>query len=152
MSLPITSILNELVSHAAGLGRFERINEHEPKNSPGSGLTAAIWLDRIGPIEASGLDSTSVRLVFNMRIYAPLLDVSEDMVDPTMLAALDELLAAYTDHFTLGGLVRHIDVLGAYGIPLEATAGYINSGGNEYRVLTIVLPAIVNDLWEQGDA
>jgi len=51
--------------------------------------------------------------------------------------------------FRYDGLLRQIDVLGAYGIPLEATAGYLSTGGNEYRVLTIVVPAIVNDLWEQ---
>ena len=150
MSLPIAAILDALVSHAASLGRFERVNEHEPKNAPGSGLTCAVWVDRIEPIAAGGLASTSVRLVFNLRLYAPLLSVSDDLIDPQLLAALDELFAAYTAAFTLGGLLRHIDVLGAYGTGLAATAGYLNSGGNEFRVFTITLPAIVNDLWEQA--
>jgi hypothetical protein len=150
MSLPIGAILDALVSHAGSLGRFERVNEHEPKNAPGSGLTCAIWVDRIEPIAASGLASTSVRLVFTLRLYAPLLSVSDDLIDPQLVAALDELFAAYTGAFTLGGLLRHIDVLGAYGTPLEASAGYLNAGGNEFRVFTINLPAIVNDLWEQA--
>ena len=150
MSLPITDILNELVSHADGLGRFERVNEHEPKNAPGSGITAAIWLDRMRPVTSSGLASTSALLVFNVRLYAALLNVSDDLIDPQMLAAVDELCAAYSGDFTLGGLVRHVDLLGVEAsAALEAVAGYLSTGGNEFRVITITLPLIVNDLWEQ---
>jgi hypothetical protein len=149
MTLATNAVLDALVSHASSLGRFERVNEHEPKNAPGAGLTCSISVDRIAPIRASGLDSTSARLAFTMHLFAPMLAVSDDLVDRQLLTVLDELFAAYTGDFTLGGLLRHVDVLGAYGPGLEATAGYLNSGGSDFRVLTITLPVIVNDLWEQ---
>ncbi|MER5559705.1 hypothetical protein ABT071_13975 [Streptomyces sp. NPDC002506] len=149
MSLATASILDGLVSHALSLGRFERVNEHEPKNAPGSGLTCSIVVDQISPIQASGLAATSARLSFTMHLFASMAAASDDLVDRQLLAALDELFTAYTGDFTLGGLLRMVDVLGAYGTGLEATAGYLNSGGQDFRVFTITLPVIVNDLWEQ---
>lgn len=150
MTLTTNAILDALVSHAASLGRFERINEHEPKNAPGSGLTCSIVVDRVGPIQASGLASTSARIAFTMHLFASMSAVPDDLVDRQLLTVLDELFAAYTGAFTLNGLLRQVDILGAYGTALEATAGYLSSGGNDYRVFTITLPVIVNDLWEQA--
>lgn len=151
MSLPIEDITDRTVSHAMGLGLFERVNEHEPKNAPGHGLSCAIWADRIAFIRSSGLASGSARLVFNIRFYSNINQAPDDAIDPTMLNAVDRLFAAYAGDFTLGGLVRQVDLLGAHGVPLEAVAGYLLVEGGEYRVMTIVLPLIVNDLWTEGE-
>jgi len=145
-----SAILDPLVSHALASGLFERVNQHEPKSAPHTGLTAALWGDRIGPVPAgSGLARTTGRIVFNLRIYQNMLSEPQDAIEPGMLSAVDALMTAYSGDFQLGGNVRNIDLLGAAGIPLEAQAGYITQDGRLYRVYTLTVPAIVDDLWEQ---
>jgi hypothetical protein len=131
-------------------GRFDAVNGHEPKNPPSTGgLTAAVWTDRVTPVRSSGLNSLSVLLVFNVRIYASAVSEPPDAIDPDMLAAVDDLCAAYTGDFELGGLVRHVDLLGINGTPLDVRAGYLRQDGIEFRVMTIALPVVVNDLWNE---
>lgn len=149
MTLDIRGILDAVVSHAMASGHFERVNEHEPANAPSHGLTAAVWSDQVQPVRSSGLASTTVQLVFNVRIYTSIQSEPADAIDPNMLTAVDDLCAAYIGDFTLGGLVRQVDVFGAHGQPLLVRAGYIQQSGAVFRVMTITLPVIVNDLWEQ---
>ncbi|MEU3851722.1 hypothetical protein [Streptomyces sp. NPDC029554] len=109
-----------------------------------------MWVEQIGPARGgSGLSSTSSRLVLYVRLYASLMQQEPDAIDPALMDALDWLMAAYSGDFTLNGLVRQVDLLGTYGDPLSARAGYLAEGSAEYRVMTITLPLIVNDLWDQ---
>lgn len=150
MTLNISGILDGVVSHAMALGMFERVNQHEPKNNPGLGLTCAVWVDRIGPAPTgSGLQSTTALLVFSVRVYTSMLAEPQDMIDPNITAAVDALMAAYSGDFDLGGTVRNVDLLGQAGTPLSAQAGYLNLDGKLYRVMTITLPVVVNDVWDQ---
>lgn len=150
MALDIRTILDAVESHALASGYFAQVNGHEPKSPPTSGITAAVWVEQIGPARgASGLDSTTVRLALFVRLYSSLVQQPVDAIDPDLMTALDALMAAYSGDFTLGGLVRDVDLLGAHGDPLSARAGYLAEGGAEYRVMTITLPLIVSDLWAQ---
>lgn len=150
MALDIVTILDTVQDHALASGYFDAVNGHEPKSAPQNGLTAAVWVEQIGPARGgSGLAATSSRLALNVRLYTPMVQQPEDAIDPDLMTALDALLAAYSGDFTLGGIVREVDLLGAYGDPLSARAGYLTTSGAEYRVMTITLPLIVNDLWEQ---
>ncbi|MFI1889817.1 hypothetical protein [Streptomyces jumonjinensis] len=150
MALDITGILDKVVSHAAGVGYFEQVNGHEPASAPGYGLTAAVWSERVTPVRSSGLASLSTLLVFSVRIYTSAHQEPMDAIDPRMVEAVDALCREYAGDFTLGGLVRHVDLLGAAGQPLDVRAGYISQDGSLYRVMTITLPVIVNDLWEEA--
>lgn len=152
MALDIDGILNAVVSHAGASGYFERVNQHEPKNAPGLGLTAAVWVDTIRTVPSSGLASSSALLVFNVRLFTSMLQEPQDAIDPNLVRALSALYAAYSGDFTLGSLVRHVDLLGAEGAPLSAKAGYLNQDNRLYRLFTITLPVIVNDVWDQGGA
>ncbi len=145
----IETLLDAVVSHAMQLGVFDRVNAHEPKVAPGNELTAAVWCDRIEPVKSSGLNSTSVRMVFNVRVYTSMLAEPQDAIDPRVIRAVDALMGAYTADFSLGGLVRSVDLLGFTGQPLAAQAGYVPQDNRLYRVLTITLPLIINDVWEQ---
>lgn len=149
MSFDPDATYDAILSHAMASGLFERVNGHEPKVSPGNGLTAALWADTVEAIRSSGLASTSGRVVFNVRIYSNMLAEPQDGIDPEVLRAVSALFTAYIGDFTLGGEARHIDVLGAYGPPLRAQAGYINQDGRLYRVMTISMPVIFNDCWNE---
>lgn len=150
MTLAVSTILGRVESHAAASGYFERVNRHEPKNAPGNRLSCAIWVDQMGPIKASGLNSTSARMVVMVRIYSNMLQEPQDQIDPDVVAAADYLMGAYTGDFELGANVKNIDLLGAHGIELAARAGYLSQDGKMFRVMDITLPIIVNDLWSQA--
>lgn len=151
MALDVTGYLNAIVSHALASGLFERVNQHEPKNAPGNGLTAAIWADRVEPYAlASGLAATSVKVTFNVRAYSKMLQEPQDSIDPNIVAAVDTLMNAYSGDFTLGGLVRNVDLLGQAGPGLFAQAGYIQQDSKMFRVVTISLTVVVNDVWSQA--
>ncbi len=151
MSIDAVSIMDKLQSHAMTLGVFERVNLHEPKNAPGSGLSCAIWTDFIGPVPASsGLAATSGLLIFNVRIYSNMLAEPQDYIDPEVIKAVDLLMTAYSADFELGGSVAWVDLLGQSGRSMQAQAGYINQDGQMMRVMTITLPVVLNDSWVQN--
>lgn len=148
--MDIVGIVAQVTSHAASTGLFETVNSHEPKNAPGNGLACAVWADRIGPLPfASGLAETTTLITMNVRIYSSMFSQPYDNIDPNIMTAVDTLFNAYTGAFTLGGAVRDVDVLGQFGSPLSAQAGYINQDGKLMRVMTILLPLVVNDAWAQ---
>jgi hypothetical protein len=151
VTVALAPIVDAAASHALATGRYERVNRHEPKSDPGSGLSAAIWVQRVTPVPtASGLVATTARVELTVRSYANMLTEPQDEIDPTIYAAVDDLMAAYSGDFTLGGLVRDVDLLGQAGEPLGARAGYLSIQGAMKRVMDIALPLIVSDVWTQA--
>lgn len=148
--LDITGLLDAAITHASSSGHFETVNGLEPLNTPMSGgLDCAVWVDRVTPVRSSGLNSVSVLVVLNVRLFSSSKSEPRDAIDPELVAAVDTLCAAYCGDFTLGGLVRQVDILGQHGVPLGVRAGYVQQSGDVSRVLTVELPLIVNDLWEE---
>lgn len=144
-------IFNALVSHGMASGLFERVNQHEPKNAPGNGLTMAVWLDRISPaVASSGLTSTTGLLTFSVRVYSNMVAEPQDDIDPALLTAVDALFSAYSGDFDLGGIIRNVDLLGQFSNPLGAEFGYVTIDNKMYRVGTLTVPLVVNDLWSQS--
>ncbi|MFF7096414.1 hypothetical protein ACFY9A_29065 [Streptomyces rubradiris] len=151
MALDITGILDAAISHASASGYFDAVNGHEPIHpSPSGGLTAGVWVDRVTPVRSSGLDSVTALVVLNVRLYTSAQQLPLDAIDPAMVAAVDALCTAYAGDFTLGGLVRQVDIFGIHGQTLDVRAGYLPQDGALQRVMTIWLPCIVNDLWEEA--
>ena len=151
MALDIDTLLNELVSHALASGYFDAVNTHEPDNSPGNGLTCHVILDRVNPINASGLDFTSVRAAFLFELIYPVTALPRDQSENEIVKAMDALMQLFTGDFTMGGNVRGVDALGAYGEGLSAVGGYTSydQGGSWYRNIEITVPLIVDNVWEQ---
>lgn len=147
----INAIIDQVTSHASQLGLFETVNFHEPKDAPGSGLTLAVWADAIEPIgEASGLSATSGYLVLSARVYGNMLQRPEDDLDPRVMSAVSVLLNAYSGDFDFGATIRCVDLLGMYGRSLSAQAGYVTVDRTVYRVMTVSIPLVVNDMWAHG--
>jgi len=150
-NLSTAAIINAVVSSAAATGFFERVNEHEPVSSPGNGITAAVWVDRIVPAPgASGLASTAALFVLNLRIYSLAQAEPRDAIDSNLSDAVDALLTAYGAGFTLGGLVRDIDLEGEFGTPLSAQYGYVDIDTAMYRCATLTVPCVISDVWAQS--
>jgi len=146
----VNALIASTESIAMKTGQFRSVNFHEPKAAPGNGLRLAIWVQEIEPVgAASGLSATSGYVTLYARIYGNMLQKPEDEIDPRILTAATVLIGAYSADFTLGGTIRNIDLLGAYGQKLGAQAGYVTIGGSMYRVMTVTVPCVINDLWTQ---
>jgi hypothetical protein len=150
MTINSVAIFDALESHAQASGLFDRVGGHEPRNGPGNGLTVAFWFAGLAPVQTSGLASTSVRLIFTARIYLPALMEPQDAIDPTVIAATDALMAAYSGDFTLGGLIREVDLLGQHGQQLSALPGWL-PGESPFRTVDITIPMVINDLFTQAE-
>lgn len=153
MALTILPIRRALIDHALGTGRFLAVSGHEPKSAPSAGgLTAAVWVQTVRPVAAmSGLDATSARVEFWLRIYQNAFKENQDDIDPTVDEARDVLMVAYSGNFTLGGLVQKVDLLGAHGEPLSARAGFLTQDQRVFRTMTITIPCVVLDAWTQDE-
>lgn len=140
------------MSHAQSLSLFGQVLDHEPVSAPGSGMTYALWVADVAPIPArSGLSTVSVRLELNGRVFMPADTEPQGDVDVALTDAVNGLMNAYAGDFELGGAVAEVDLLGAYGALLRARFGYTSfSGGTTYRVATITLPLVINDVWTEA--
>jgi hypothetical protein len=156
-TLDIPGLQAAVCSVAERVGHLATVDGHEPREAPGSEMHAAFWLLSIRPSggKVSGLASAATVVTFLGRLYVPAGDGSNlpyDEIDTALLAATDRLMAAFIGKFTLGGMVRNVDVFGEVSPGLSADAGYVAFGGNngkKFRVMTITLPLIVNDMYEE---
>ena len=151
-----TDVLQAVTDHAAALGVFDRVGRHEPKSAPGNGLTAAVWVQRISPVPSSGLTSSTIRLVVQARIYTAMSREPQDDIDPVASDAALAWVSALTGDLKLAGpaggagVARSIDVRGIHGVPLEAQAGYVEQDSRLFRVYTLTIPVLINDVWEEA--
>jgi hypothetical protein len=143
----VLALFEALEDQALALGDFARVNRHEPKSAPGRDLSCSIWVDNIAPVKSSGLSAVSGRVTFTARVYNPMLSEPQDDIDPAILAATCDLMAAYSGGFTLDGTVRDIDLLGADGPALAAQAGYIQQDNRLFRTMDTTIPIVINDMW-----
>lgn len=140
---------DKVKSIAAASGSLDSVIGHEPVHPFGNGVHGALWFRTLGPVpKDSGLKLTSGRLALTLRIYTQA-DVEPDTIEGRLLAATDELLYLYSGDYSLGDTVRNIDLLGSAGAPLGAEAGWDAIGTVLFRTVTITIPIILNDVWEQ---
>jgi hypothetical protein len=149
--LDLNSYRSAAMSHAQGLGMFEQVLDHEPVSAPGSGLTYALWVTDIAPIPArSGLSAVTVRLELTGRVFMPADTEPQGDVDVALTDAVNGLMNAYAGDFELGGSVAEVDLLGAYGALLRARFGYTRLDSTTYRVATLTIPLVIDDVWTEA--
>lgn len=149
----IGEVFDRLVSYALQGNRFQSVNQHEPKNAPGNGISCSIWIQDMTPARLGGQAATSWLVVFNARIYMSFTSQPYDMIDPRVTAAALQMIAALSGDFNFGSIpdadIRHVDLLGANGVKLGARAGYMEIDRHMYRVMTVTIPIVVNDAFTQ---
>lgn len=150
MALDVVGIMDQLVSHALATGYFDSVNETKIDEPTGGGsITCGIWADDIVPIRSSGLASTSVRIIYKVRLFSSTEASPESYVERVMVEAADALFSAYSGDFELGGEARAIDLLGMHGVSLACNAHYMNLSGVIYRVMDLTVPVLINDVYDQ---
>lgn len=151
MTFNISAVYNAVVSHAMASGLFDRVGSHEPKNAPGNGITCSVIAGPMRTLPAhSGLDKVTIRAEFRIRIYMNMLQEPQDAIDETLIRTAESLMSAYCGDFELGGNVKQIDIFGSSGnLGLTADPGYVEIDKKMHRIVDIVLPVIVNDVWDE---
>ncbi len=148
----IDPIFDAVVSVFQRTGYFDSVNAYEPKRKPGRGVRAAVWFQSMRGVGAiSGLSATTALLVFVGRLYVNMLQDSDE-VDPNLMRAASNVMRELHGNydFDLHPLVRNVDLLGETGTQLQADAGYLEQDRTKYRVIDILIPVIVNDVWDQA--
>ena len=146
----ISALYSQVVSAAEKLAVFETVIQHEPKSAPVSLPALAVWFAGFGPARgASGLDATAARVEFRARAYLNALSKPENATDPKLTDVASQVIGALSGGFTLGGEVMVVDLLGGWGEPLSATAGYLSHDDKEFRVAELVIPVIFDNAWVQ---
>lgn len=148
--LDIENILAHVASHVMATGYFDTVLGYESKQSPSTGLNAALYVEDIRPIRTSGLNNTSVRLEIELRLYSSTYQAPYEGIDITLAKATDAVFTSIIGDFDLGGEARHVDIFGAYGQPVRVRSGYMNISGAEYRVFQVITPIVVDDVWSQA--
>lgn len=149
MGLNVEPVFNAIVSHALATGYFDRVITHEPKSAPRLGIVGSLWRESVRPIgRGSGLNITSVRATFRFRILLNFAQDPLDMIDINLSKAEDAMFNSLHGDFTLGGVVRNIDLVGDNG--LRSEAGHVEQDGKFYRFIDIFIPVVINDVWEQS--
>jgi hypothetical protein len=148
----INDVIDRIASFALVSGYFDEVNGAEPKSSPGTKVTFALWVQNIIPVNSSGLAITSGLFILNGRIYMSMLSKPYELIDPKITTATSYMMASMNTSFQLGGAdgVRAIDILGMEGTKLSAQAGYVEIDRQMMRVMTITIPIIINDMWTQS--
>jgi hypothetical protein len=148
----VRAVMDKIVSYALASGRFDAVNQHEPKNSAGNQITAALWVQNIKPVgRGSGLASTSGVLLLSFRVYQNFRSQPFDAIDSNVTSAISDMMGTLSGDFDLDGAggTRSIDLLGMYGMSMNAAAGYVEIDRTIFRVMTIQIPVIINDMWTQ---
>lgn len=150
MALNPQPIFDAFITHLQSLGLFEQVNGAAADVSPGYGLVVTNEFVDMVPVRSSGLAAVSVRLLFAQTILTAQEQEPADAIDPQVLTAAGLVFGSYIGAFTLGGLVRYVDVFGSDGEPLRARAGYGTVAGVKARAVVLDVPVVVNDPWTEA--
>jgi hypothetical protein len=109
-------------------------------------MTLSFWSNGIRPILSSGLNSASMRWELNGRIYKADQTQPREDIDPEVISATLSFLGSLTGGFSLGGLIRCVDVFGSDGEGLSGEPGWYEIDDAKYRTMDIRIPLLINDV------
>ncbi len=138
MVFDITSTMRAIQSHLQASGWFDRVQVGEPKGPPGSGLTAAIFMEQVAVDELT-LETTIEFHDVVVRFYTPDLQQTIPIREDRLEKAVAFIEKAWFGGFTLGGTVRNIDVS-----ELAWDFGHVDIDRIEYRTVETTLSLIVD--------
>lgn len=152
MAFDYQGLIDAVASYAMRTGEFENpVPTHEPKSRPGPGMTCSAFVTATEPVGAlSGLNSVSGLIVMTLRIQTPFLQHPADQIDGNLLRAGGAVMALFAGGFTLGGIVRNVDIFGAHGQKMRTQLGYVTQDNTIYRINDVTVPLLVNDLWGEA--
>ena len=149
-TLDILGLQGAICAAMQRTGYLKTVGGHEPREAPTKDPHGAVWLSGpIRPARVSGLASVATCVTWLVRVYLPADSKPYDEIDQELYRITDALMALFFGEFTLGGRVRNVDIFGAHSPGFSAEPGYQRIGSTTFRVMTITLPLIVNDQFEE---
>lgn len=148
--LNLKKIYSALNSHAKSTKLFQSVQQHDPKSGLRKGSIACGIALRTVNTARSGLNSTSARMDFDLLLYGHADGEPADSIDLNLAEAADTMIERLLEDLTLGGEAANIDVQGSDGGSLSVQTGYFEGDENTYRVFTVSIGVIVNDVWTHG--
>jgi hypothetical protein len=130
VDITIPVIINDMFSQLGGgydLGTVDNVREVDLLGANGSALSAqAAYVE---------IDHKMYRI---MTLNIPII--------------INDMFSQLEPNFDFGGVcgVREIDLLGGSGQALNATAGYVEIDKLDYRVMTMNVPIVINDMFVQA--
>jgi hypothetical protein len=140
----VQALFDALKSAVQQTALFQAVDMHEPVSPPGVRLYCSIIFAGLKPVTSSGLNVTSGQVTFDMRIWSKAQQRPLDKIDPEIVAAAATVIGVLSGELTLGETVRDIDLLSMSGTP-----GWVEFNGEQFRVMSISIPIVINDLFEQ---
>lgn len=145
----------DIVDLVSRLGLFDSVQSFELTGNIGQ-FVAAVFPhpDALAPLPGlSGLNTTSTRVTFIVRIYLAVSMQTPDTIDPRALNAAALIMRRFNEGFTFGETVYEVALTGEQGLALSATAGYLKVGSPDasalYRIIDITVPILLGDVWNQ---
>jgi hypothetical protein len=148
-------LLTDIVDYCARTALFDSVQAFELDGNIGQFVAAVFPAPgAIEPVEGlSGVNVTSLRVTFTIRLYLAVAQQTPDVVDPKMMHATATIMQAFNGAFTFGETVYAIDLLGEQGVRLSANCGYMKVGAPEvsalYRIMDITVPVLLANVWPQ---
>lgn len=149
------AIIAAVKGRLMAIGIFDTVNGHEPVSSPGLGQHASVYLGPIRPTDRSGLSSTSLVMLIMVRIWISAQAQDRDDTEIKLASATSASYGALIAGFQLADATGvptacAIDIRGMAGTRMESVPGYANFDGTEYRVQTITVPVLVENVWDEA--
>lgn len=146
-----SAVLAALLDHAKQQGGYEvsRIGEFR---KPTKGLAFCVFPSHYGSaVSGSGLADTAAVLQATARVQMPMTYQPEEALDGIVIDAADGYLGRLNGAFTLGGLVRNVDLLAEQGVPMVWEFGYIVIDQTAFRIADLPVRVVLNDQWTQAE-
>lgn len=151
MALELEGLQAALKTHCEALGVFDQTVTADPGNTLASGTVASIMFYSVEPYPTrSGLDRTSAKVKFMVRIWHNATMKPHFNVDLRVMQAAETLIASLHEDIDLGGDTINIEFLS--GDNFGAQTGYIKVDEGVYKVIDIMIPLAVADVWIQERA
>lgn len=154
-NLDAGAIIAAIRGRLMSIGLFDTVNGHEPISSPGTGTHASVYLGPIRPSDRSGLSSTSLVILIMVRLWISAQAENRDDTEIKLATATSQSFGALIAGFQLADAsgvptACAIDIRGMAGTRMEATPGYASFDGTEFRVQTITVPVLVENVWDES--
>lgn len=157
MAIDSVVLQNWLIGHATATAEIATpVLAYEPKSkidysAAGGKPVAAGWL---GPLRHApghgGLDSTSARVTWTLRLHLNAFTPDQASVERTMLTAVDALFRAYFGDLRPATGIE-FDPKGIYGEAITGDPGFLDIDKQLSRVYVITLGVVVADLWGEAE-
>ena len=147
MAFNIGDTLQAMRTYVQDLGLFQTVQIGEPKQPPGQGLHAAIFMESVGISLIYAGGETRESHVVTLRVYKDMLAEQTDPLNNLeieMASVVSTLMSNLLGDTDLESTVMSIDAAGMDGTSMAGSFGYIEISGVMYRIVDIAVPGIVN--------